>query len=153
MYKPAVPLRTPVNVLESLLNKCYTTPACRKHSPHRSYTTEPSASNITNGVTDVAVLGGGITGLASAFFLNQQLPEARITLFESTSRLGGWLRSKQIDVGNGKVIFEQGPRNLRPNLPNGLVTLNLVCLEDLMDSKLLIVAIRFMISGSRTEFL
>ena len=153
MYKPAIPLRTPVNVLEILLNKCYTTPACQKRSAHRSYTTETSTSNTSNGAVDIAVLGGGITGLASAYFLHQYLPEARITLFESTSRLGGWLRSTQIDVGNGKVVFEQGPRNLRPNLPNGLVTLDLVCSEDFTNPTVLTVEIRFINSDWRIEFL
>ena len=153
MYKPAVSSRTPVNVLEILLNQCYTTPACQKRSSRRSYTTEKSTPNINNEVTDIAVLGGGITGLASAYFLNQQLPEARITLFESTSRLGGWLRSKQIDVGNGKVVFEQGPRNLRPNSPNGLVTLNLVCLKDFTNPTVLNVDIRFINLDSKIEFL
>ncbi|KAL8721719.1 MAG: hypothetical protein Q9225_001669 [Loekoesia sp. 1 TL-2023] len=91
-------------------------------------------------VTNVAVLGGGITGLASAYYLAQQLPHAQITLFEGSSRLGGWLRSKQVNVGDGKVVFEQGPRNLRPTRPNGWVTLDLVQslgLEDqvLMTSK------------------
>ena len=129
MHRSNVPLRTPVNVLEVLLNKCYTTPACQKRSPRRCYSAQTSIPGVSNGVTDIAVLGGGITGLACTYFLTQQLPEARITLFESTSRLGGWLRSKQVDVGNGKVLFEQGPRTLRPNLPNGILTLDLVCFE------------------------
>ncbi|KAL9597368.1 MAG: hypothetical protein Q9219_005177 [cf. Caloplaca sp. 3 TL-2023] len=90
--------------------------------------------------TNVAVLGGGITGLASAYYLSQQLPHSQITVFEGSPRLGGWLRSDQVDVGSGKVLFEQGPRNLRPTYPNGWVTLDLVQslgLEDqvLMTSK------------------
>ncbi|KAI4281414.1 MAG: hypothetical protein L6R38_003715 [Xanthoria sp. 2 TBL-2021] len=89
---------------------------------------------------NVAVLGGGITGLASAYYLAQQLPKAHITLFEGSSRLGGWLHSKQIDVGTGNIVFEQGPRTLRPSRPNGWVTLDLIrdlALEDqvLMTSK------------------
>ena len=79
---------------------------------------------------DVAVLGGGITGLASAYYLSQQLPKARITLFEGSLRLGGWLQSKQIDVGTGSIVFEQGPRTLRPSRPNGWVTLDLVSTDD-----------------------
>lgn len=120
-----------MNVLEVLLNKCYTTPACQRPD-RRFYTAESSVSNISNEATNIAVLGGGITGLASAYFLTRQLPEARVTLFESTSRLGGWLRSKKVGVGHGNVVFEQGPRNLRPSLPNGLVTLGLVCFSNLI---------------------
>ncbi|KAI9810347.1 MAG: N-acetyl-glucosamine-6-phosphate deacetylase [Pycnora praestabilis] len=75
---------------------------------------------------DIAVLGGGITGLASAFYLSKELPHARVTIYEGSSRLGGWLHTKHVDVGSGNIIFEQGPRTLRPSLPNGYVTLDLV---------------------------
>lgn len=64
--------------------------------------------------------------MASAWYISQELPHARITLYEGNDRLGGWLHSKQVDVGDSKVVFEQGPRTLRPNIPNGLVTLELV---------------------------
>lgn len=92
-----------------------------------------ASSNVNNDthteVTNVAVLGGGITGLASAYYIAQQLPHSKITLFEGSSRLGGWLHSKQVSVGDGKVVFEQGPRNLRPTRPNGWVTLSLVSMQ------------------------
>lgn len=75
---------------------------------------------------NIAILGGGITGLASAYYLSKELPSASITLYEASDRMGGWLQSKHVDVGNGKVIFEQGPRTIRPRTPAGLVTLELV---------------------------
>ncbi|KAL8907045.1 MAG: hypothetical protein Q9207_001657 [Kuettlingeria erythrocarpa] len=117
-------------VLEAVQNRlprssrafCYQ----RGSSLRRAYATTTSYNGFDSEVTDVAVLGGGITGLASAYYLAQQLPHSKITLFEGSSRLGGWLRSQQVDVGNGKVVFEQGPRNLRPTRPNGWVTLDLV---------------------------
>ncbi|KAL8678472.1 MAG: hypothetical protein Q9186_005176 [Xanthomendoza sp. 1 TL-2023] len=93
---------------------------------HRRFASSVSTADNYQGVTDIAVLGGGITGLASAYYLAQRLPDAQITLFEGSSRLGGWLHSKQIDVGNGNVVFEQGPRTLRPSRPNGWVTLDLI---------------------------
>ena len=92
----------------------------------RTFATNDAIDGSNQEVLNVAVLGGGITGLASAYYLTQQLPNAQVTLFEGSSRLGGWLHSKQIDVGNGKVVFEQGPRTLRPSRPNGWVTLDLV---------------------------
>lgn len=95
---------------------------------HRGYATSESCSEVHSEATNVAVLGGGITGLTSAYYLAQQLPHSQITLFEGSSRLGGWLRSKKVDVGNGNVVFEQGPRSLRPTRPNGWVTLDLVSL-------------------------
>ncbi|KAL9021426.1 MAG: hypothetical protein Q9185_001323 [Variospora sp. 1 TL-2023] len=83
-------------------------------------------NGFNSSVGDVAVLGGGITGLASAYYIAERLPHSQITLFEGRSRLGGWLRSTQVDVGNGNVVFEQGPRNLRPTRPNGWLTLDLI---------------------------
>lgn len=115
--------RLPVNTLSLLLQKCYNAPACQVQ---RHYATASSTTNLQE-IRDVAVLGGGITGLATAHYLSQSLPDANISLFEAGSRLGGWLQSTSVDVGTGKAVFEQGPRNLRPSVPNGLVTLDLVC--------------------------
>jgi oxygen-dependent protoporphyrinogen oxidase len=118
--------RLPVNALDLLLKQCYASLACRRHALRRQYVTRSSTSNINQEATDIAVLGGGITGLASAYYLSRSLPHAKITLLEASSRLGGWLHSQSVDVGTGNVVFEQGPRNLRPSNPNGLITLDLV---------------------------
>ena len=75
----------------------------------------------------MAVLGGGITGLSTAYYLAKYLPSTvRIELFEASSRLGGWLKSTSVSVGGENVTFENGPRSLRPASASGLVTLNLV---------------------------
>jgi protoporphyrinogen/coproporphyrinogen III oxidase len=74
-----------------------------------------------------AILGGGITGLSSAHYLTQELPNAKVVIYESGEKLGGWLKSKYVDVKNGKILFEQGPRTLRPSTPASLVTLEMVC--------------------------
>jgi oxygen-dependent protoporphyrinogen oxidase len=75
---------------------------------------------------DIAILGGGITGLSAAHYLTRELPNARITIYDGSDRLGGWLESKSINVGNGKVVFESGPRTLRPNTAAGLATVEMV---------------------------
>ena len=75
---------------------------------------------------DIAVLGGGITGLASAWYITQKFPDAKVTIYESKKEFGGWVKSKVVDVGDGEVIFEQGPRSFRPAAPNGTLTLRLV---------------------------
>lgn len=123
MHRIALSNRAHTNSLDWWLKICYTTPACQVISGRQPYTTLRSKRQDP---TDVAVLGGGITGLASAYYLSNEFPNARIALFEDNSRLGGWVKSERVDVGNGNVIFEQGPRNLRPSIPNGLVTLDLV---------------------------
>ena len=117
------------NALELLLRQCYTRPAytCR-HRSCRQYSVQPDLKEdeVPGDVQKVAVLGGGITGLASAHFLSKASPNTRITLFEGGKRLGGWLHSQMIETANGKVIFEKGPRTLRPSVPNGILTLDLV---------------------------
>ena len=76
--------------------------------------------------TEIAVLGGGITGLATAHYLTKQLPNAKITIYEGSGRLGGWLKSKAVNVANGQILFEEGPRTLRPSTPAAFVTLEMV---------------------------
>jgi oxygen-dependent protoporphyrinogen oxidase len=44
-------------------------------------------------VTKIAVVGGGITGLAAAYRLSTLRPELRVELLEATDRLGGVLQS------------------------------------------------------------
>ncbi|KAG4035244.1 hypothetical protein MFRU_001g00150 [Monilinia fructicola] len=108
---------------------------CKHYSSHVSSKIPTETSAGVQSKTDsaeesqessVAVLGGGITGLATAYYLTQMAPHLKVTLYESSDRLGGWLRTKYIDVGDGEVVFEQGPRTLRPNTPAGYVTLNLI---------------------------
>jgi NADPH-dependent 2,4-dienoyl-CoA reductase/sulfur reductase-like enzyme len=122
------------NPLAALLKECYIRPHPRckaqQYSPSRtvlwkrSFASTPSL--IEHEVNNVAVLGGGISGLASAFYLSEKLPNAKITIYEASPRLGGWLQSQSVDVGTGKIVFEQGPRTLRPSVPNGMATLDLV---------------------------
>lgn len=88
----------------------------------------PSAAAAVNGsaAEDVAVLGGGITGLAAAYYVAKYRPKARISIFEAAPRLGGWLQSKSVEVAGGRVLFEQGPRSLRAGAASSAVTNHLV---------------------------
>jgi len=65
----------------------------------------------------ISVLGGGITGLSSAFYLSRRFPSARIFLLDRQNRLGGWVQSERVQLPNGlgSVLLEGGPRTLRPN--------------------------------------
>jgi len=98
--------------------------------PKTAQTTDPPSYDPEN----IAILGGGITGLASAYFLAKGLPSTSITVYEASDRMGGWLQSKHVNVGNGKVVFEQGPRTIRPRTPAGLVTLRLVITSETITS-------------------
>jgi oxygen-dependent protoporphyrinogen oxidase len=67
------------------------------------------------------VFGGGIAGLSSAYFISKQFPKTKITIFESGSETGGWIRSKRVKVPGGDVLFESGPRTLRNATPTALL--------------------------------
>ncbi|KAK3695084.1 hypothetical protein B0T22DRAFT_417573 [Podospora appendiculata] len=63
----------------------------------------------------IAVLGGGLTGLATAWYLTRYVPNAKITIYEASDRLGGWIDTKEVHVRTpdgkeGKVRFERGAR-------------------------------------------
>ncbi|KAK7534204.1 uncharacterized protein J3D65DRAFT_557425 [Phyllosticta citribraziliensis] len=78
-------------------------------------------------VKSIAVLGGGITGLAAAFFAHRKFPQAQITLFEVSNRLGGVIDSLAVDAGGGReIICETGPRTLRANAARSIVTVDLL---------------------------
>ncbi|KAK5743445.1 oxygen-dependent protoporphyrinogen oxidase [Elasticomyces elasticus] len=74
---------------------------------------------------NIAILGAGITGLSTAYYLTQFLPSANITLYESSPRIGGWLSSHRVPVKDGTILFEAGPRTLRPN-GNGVLAARLL---------------------------
>lgn len=75
----------------------------------------------------IAVLGGGLTGLSSAFHLSRRFPATKLTLIEKQTRLGGWVRSERVQIPNKEnvsMLLEAGPRTLRPNSKS---VLELVC--------------------------
>ncbi|KAJ6612752.1 hypothetical protein B0H10DRAFT_1952141, partial [Mycena sp. CBHHK59/15] len=81
----------------------------------------------------IAVLGGGITGLSSAFHLSRRFPSSTITLIDKRKRLGGWASSServQLPNGRGSVILEGGPRTLRPSANSVLELIHLLGLSD-----------------------
>ncbi|KAF5357077.1 hypothetical protein D9756_006549 [Leucocoprinus leucothites] len=62
----------------------------------------------------IAVLGGGLTGLSAAFNLSYRFPKAQVLLFEKGKRLGGWAQSEFVEVQGRRILLESGPRTLRP---------------------------------------
>ena len=82
-------------------------------------------------VKHVAIFGSGITGLSTAWFLTRLLPFAKITIYESGEKVGGWLKSDYVPVEGGKVLFESGPRTLRAEGPSSRFMLHLVSFSSL----------------------
>lgn len=58
----------------------------------------------------IAILGGGISGLSAAYYLNKKWgSNVQLSLFESQNRLGGWIQTVEKDG----FLFELGPHSLR----------------------------------------
>lgn len=58
----------------------------------------------------VAILGAGISGLTTAWYLKQKYPGLTVDVFERRDRAGGNIRS----ISLGGHITELGPRGIRP---------------------------------------
>lgn len=82
----------------------------------------------------IVVIGGGISGLSTCYFLRKLLNPAKysIHLYEASSKWGGWIDTVKISSENSKFLFERGPRGFRPSR-NGAEVLNLVEELDLKD--------------------
>ncbi|KAI7904351.1 protoporphyrinogen oxidase [Cokeromyces recurvatus] len=92
-------------------------------------------------MTSVAVLGGGISGLSTAYYLSRLAPKStKIILIEGKDRVGGWIQSRRVSPGkydsknhlpklsqeDDSILFEAGPRSLRPEGPNGVILLEML---------------------------
>ena len=87
----------------------------------------------------VAILGGGLAGLSTAYYLSVFAPHIKITLYEAADRLGGWIDTERVRVPAvdasgqwGTVLFERAARMIKPNsLTSGkiddMVLYDLVC--------------------------
>ncbi len=64
----------------------------------------------------IAIVGGGITGLAAAWQLRASAPQAQVTLLEAAQELGGLIKSCEI---NGHLV-ECGPDSILKRLPYGV---------------------------------
>lgn len=64
----------------------------------------------------IAIVGGGISGLAAAWFLTRSSPAPEIVLLESSSRLGGVLET----ISDGPYIVERSADNFATLIPDAL---------------------------------
>ncbi|XP_062367305.1 protoporphyrinogen oxidase isoform X3 [Cinclus cinclus] len=71
----------------------------------------------------VAVVGGGISGLAACYHLVRAPRPPKVVLLEASGRFGGWLQSSRTPEG---AVFEHGPRGVRPAGAAGAETLHMV---------------------------
>jgi oxygen-dependent protoporphyrinogen oxidase len=64
----------------------------------------------------IAIVGGGISGLAAAWELAQQAPQAQVVLFEAQTRLGGVIETREIA---GHTV-ECGPDSMLRRMPDAI---------------------------------
>ncbi|PWN47109.1 Protoporphyrinogen oxidase [Violaceomyces palustris] len=114
-------------------------PTCQRWSKSRTVANSAFSTSSRHGQKCIAILGGGISGLSSAYHLSRSLDPShyRIILVEAQQRLGGWVQSQRIpipaslsDAGTPAIaktaLIEQGPRSIRPAGYSGMVMLDLL---------------------------
>ena len=77
---------------------------------------------------NIAIIGGGISGLTTAFYLKENRADINITIFEKESELGGKMKSVRRD---GYVI-EKGSNGFLSNKPDTLDLVKSVGAEDIL---------------------
>ncbi|PLW18073.1 hypothetical protein PCANC_14711 [Puccinia coronata f. sp. avenae] len=115
----------------------YLTPRCISDRCSSSL----SAAHMMNENSRFGILGGGLAGLTSAYYLSKRLPESsQIIVWEKAHRFGGWVQSSRVDdqTNGGSFVFESGPRSVRPKGLAGLISLELIRDLKLLDSVIVI---------------
>ena len=64
----------------------------------------------------IAIVGGGISGLATAFYISKARPDVEIILFETKDKLGGSMMTQEVEG----FFFESGSNGFLSNKPDTL---------------------------------
>ena len=67
----------------------------------------------------ILVIGGGIAGLSAAYYASK-IPDARVTLLESSERWGGKITTDRVAFEGGLFIIEGGPDTFLATKPWGV---------------------------------
>ena len=70
----------------------------------------------------IVIIGGGIAGLSAAYYAQKNIPDAHVTLIESTSQWGGKITTDRVafDDGADAFIIEGGPDTFLATKPWGV---------------------------------
>ncbi|MEO0365558.1 MAG: FAD-dependent oxidoreductase, partial [Pseudomonadota bacterium] len=61
---------------------------------------------------DLVVVGGGISGLASAFFYQQENPDARVLILDNHDDFGGHAKRNEFQIGSRTHIAYGGTESI-----------------------------------------
>ncbi len=82
-------------------------------------------------IVDVAIVGGGIAGLSTAYYLQKEMPDAHYTLIEASDRWGGKIRTDVVELPEyGRFVVEGGPDAFITQKPWGLELARELGLDD-----------------------
>jgi oxygen-dependent protoporphyrinogen oxidase len=70
-------------------------------------------------MTRIIVVGGGIAGLAAAYYASR-VPNVQVALLESSSRWGGKITTDRVEIDEGQFIIEGGRIRSLPQSPGAL---------------------------------
>lgn len=76
----------------------------------------------------IAIIGGGISGLTTAFYLKERIKNANISLFEKDKKLGGKIKTENIDG----FLFENGSNGFLSNRIETFRYIQDLALEELL---------------------
>ena len=85
-------------------------------TPPPEATVERPVERPVDELLDVAIIGGGITGLSTAFFLLQSNPALRIRVFESSAVPGGKVAGDEV----AGIAVDTGPDAFLARVPGGV---------------------------------
>jgi protoporphyrinogen/coproporphyrinogen III oxidase len=66
------------------------------------------------------VIGGGIAGLAAAYYAYKKIPDVQVTLLESSPQWGGKIATDRVPFEGGQFIIEGGPDTFLATKPWGV---------------------------------
>ena len=75
---------------------------------------------VSNGPFEIVIVGGGIAGLSAAYYATKKIPDAQITLIESSDRWGGKIATDRALFDDGQFIIEGGPDTFLATKPWGV---------------------------------
>jgi len=79
---------------------------------------------------DVAIVGGGISGLTLAWRLSQRRPDLKVVVLEAESRTGGKILTERVEVDGDVFLVEGGPDAILTQKPDALALIDELGLSD-----------------------
>src|SRR5688572_11618402 len=71
-------------------------------------------------MNQIVIIGGGIAGLAAAYYAKKNIPDAHIVVIEADSHWGGKVITDRIAFNDGQFIIEGGPDSFLATKPWGV---------------------------------